>query len=222
MGDDHRLAQEFEAHRGRLRALAYRMLGSLAEADDAVQEAWLRLSGSAGREPENLGAWLTTVTGRICLDMLRSRQARREELHGVYVPDPIICADDALSPEDEAMLADCSLSSVVTRSGSRRSATPRIRTLTSMRMARCCPVRTPSWPARRSPNGSIRSPDISQPRRTAGRSAGRAARSPSWPPSSPAARRPGTPAPMPTPAPTPAPGAGSATLTTAPTTGAAR
>ncbi len=106
MGDDHRLAQEFEAHRGRLRALAYRMLGSLAEADDAVQEAWLRLSGSAGREPENLGAWLTTVTGRICLDMLRSRRARREELHGVYVPDPIICADDALSPEDEAMLAN--------------------------------------------------------------------------------------------------------------------
>ncbi len=106
MVDNDRLAREFEAHRGRLRSLAYRMLGSLNEADDAVQEAWLRLSRLPPGEVENLGAWLTTVTGRICLDMLRSRQARREELHGVHVPDPIICADDAIGPEDEAMLAD--------------------------------------------------------------------------------------------------------------------
>jgi RNA polymerase sigma factor (sigma-70 family) len=78
MVDNDWLAREFETHRGRLRSLAYRMLGSLVEADDAVQEAWLRLSRSPAGEVENLGAWLTTVTGRICLDMLRSRQAQPE------------------------------------------------------------------------------------------------------------------------------------------------
>jgi RNA polymerase sigma factor (sigma-70 family) len=106
MADGEWLAREFETHRGRLRSLAYRMLGSLNEADDVVQEAWLRLSRLPAGEVENLGAWLTTVTGRICLDMLRSRQARREEPQGVYMPDPIICADDSIGPEDEAMLAD--------------------------------------------------------------------------------------------------------------------
>jgi len=106
MVDDDGLAGEFESHRGRLRSLAYRMLGSLAEADDAVQEAWLRLSRSPAGEVGNLGAWLTTVTGRICVDMLRSRQARREELRGVYLPDPIVRGGDAIGPEGEAVLAD--------------------------------------------------------------------------------------------------------------------
>ncbi|HEX6520832.1 MAG TPA: sigma-70 family RNA polymerase sigma factor [Streptosporangiaceae bacterium] len=106
MADDDWLAREFETHRGRLRSLAYRMLGSLNEADDVVQEAWLRLSRLPAGEVENLGAWLTTVTGRICLDMLRSRQARREEVQGVYMPDPVVYADGAIGPEDEALLAD--------------------------------------------------------------------------------------------------------------------
>jgi RNA polymerase sigma factor (sigma-70 family) len=103
---DDRLAADFETHRGRLRSLAYRMLGSLNEADDAVQEAWLRLSRSPAGEVSNLGAWLTTVTGRICLDMLRARRARHEEPRGVNLPDPIVRAAGAIGPEDEAMLAD--------------------------------------------------------------------------------------------------------------------
>ena len=103
---DDDLAADFEAHRGRLRSLAYRMLGSLNEADDAVQEAWLRLSRSPAGEVSNLGAWLTTVTGRICLDMLRARRARHEEPRGVNLPDPIVRAAGAIGPEDEAMLAD--------------------------------------------------------------------------------------------------------------------
>jgi RNA polymerase sigma-70 factor (ECF subfamily) len=98
------LAQRFESHRTHLRAVAYRMLGSLSEADDAVQEAWLRLNRSDAGRVENLGGWLTTVVGRVCLDMLRSRKARREEPNGVggagagagAVPDP----------EQEALLAD--------------------------------------------------------------------------------------------------------------------
>lgn len=105
MGEDDWLAGRFEAHRGRLHAVAYRMLGSLAEADDAVQETWLRLSRSGTADIENLAGWLTTVTGRVCLDMLRSRRARREEPLAVHVPDPIVQAD-APSPEDETMLAD--------------------------------------------------------------------------------------------------------------------
>jgi RNA polymerase sigma-70 factor (ECF subfamily) len=103
---DDWLAEDFETHRGRLRSLAYRMLGSLNEADDAVQEAWLRLSRSPAEEVSNLGAWLTTVTGRICLDMLRARRARHEEPRGVNLPDPIVRPDAAIGPEDEAMLAD--------------------------------------------------------------------------------------------------------------------
>ena len=79
------LAQEFEEHRTRLRAVAYRMLGSLSEADDAVQEAWLRLNRSDAREVENLGAWLTTVVGRVSLNMLRSRANRREQPLGVHL-----------------------------------------------------------------------------------------------------------------------------------------
>jgi RNA polymerase sigma-70 factor (ECF subfamily) len=100
------LAERFEEHRGRLRAVAYRMLGSLGEADDAVQEAWLRLSRSDASEVENLGAWLTTVVGRISLNMLRSRDTRRERPLDVHVPEPIVDRADGTDPEHEALLAD--------------------------------------------------------------------------------------------------------------------
>jgi RNA polymerase sigma-70 factor (ECF subfamily) len=100
------LAERFESHRGRLRAVAYRMLGSLTEAEDAVQETWLRLSRSDTREVDNLGGWLTTVTARICLDMLRSRRVRGEQPLGIHLPDPIVTRADALDPEQEALLAD--------------------------------------------------------------------------------------------------------------------
>jgi RNA polymerase sigma-70 factor (ECF subfamily) len=100
------LAERFEEHRSHLRAVAYRMLGSLSEADDAVQESWLRLSRQDASVVENLGGWLTTVVGRICLDMLRSRAARREEPLGVRMPDPIVSAPGGIDPEQEALLAD--------------------------------------------------------------------------------------------------------------------
>ena len=100
------LAERFEAHRTHLRAVAYRMLGSLAEADDAVQEAWLRLSRSDPSGVENLGGWLTTVVGRVCMNMLHSRASRREEPLGVHVPDPVVSREDGLDPEHEALLAD--------------------------------------------------------------------------------------------------------------------
>ena len=105
--DNHEwLAERFEANRTHLRAVAYRMLGSLSEADDAVQEAWLRLSRSDTSGVENLGGWLTTVVARICLDMLRSRKARREEPVDAHVPDPIGSREDGIDPEHEALLAD--------------------------------------------------------------------------------------------------------------------
>jgi RNA polymerase sigma factor (sigma-70 family) len=100
------LAERFEEHRTRLRAVAYRMLGSLSEADDAVQEAWLRLSRSDAAAIENLSAWLTTVVARVCLDMLRSRKSRREEPLGPHVPEPIVSGGDGVDPEHEALLAD--------------------------------------------------------------------------------------------------------------------
>jgi RNA polymerase sigma-70 factor (ECF subfamily) len=100
------LAERFEEHRGRLRAVAYRMLGSLSEADDAVQEAWLRLSRSDADEIENLGGWLTTVVGRVSLNMLRSRDSRREQPLGVHVPEPIVDRADGTDPEHEALVAD--------------------------------------------------------------------------------------------------------------------
>jgi RNA polymerase sigma-70 factor, ECF subfamily len=100
------LAEGFEQNRTRLRAVAYRMLGSFAEADDAVQEAWLRLSRSDASGVENLGGWLTTIVARVCLNVLRSRNTRREEPVGVHVPDPVISRADGTSPEDEALLAD--------------------------------------------------------------------------------------------------------------------
>src|ERR687898_2732279 len=109
------LAERFEEHRSRLRAVAYRMLGSTGEADDAVQEAWLRLSRSGADGVENLGGWLTTVTARVSLNMLRSRGTRREEPlekppgmpSGLrVVPDPIVGRADGTDPEQEALLAD--------------------------------------------------------------------------------------------------------------------
>ena len=100
------LAERFEEHRTRLRAVAYRMLGSLSEADDAVQETWVRLSRSDADEIENLGGWLTTVVGRVSLNMLRSRRARREEPIDVRMPEPIVDRADGTDPEHEALLAD--------------------------------------------------------------------------------------------------------------------
>jgi RNA polymerase sigma factor (sigma-70 family) len=100
------LAKHFEEHRPRLRAVAYRMLGSLSEADDAVQEAWLRLNRTDAREVENLGGWLTTVVARISLNMLRSRRARREEPLDGGLPDPLVDRADGIDPEHEALLAD--------------------------------------------------------------------------------------------------------------------
>jgi RNA polymerase sigma factor (sigma-70 family) len=100
------LAERFEEHRPRLRAVAYRMLGSLSEADDAVQEAWLRLSRSDTSGVENLGAWLTTVVGRVSLNLLRTRRSRPEEPLGLHMPEPIVDRADGTDPEHEALLAD--------------------------------------------------------------------------------------------------------------------
>jgi RNA polymerase sigma factor (sigma-70 family) len=100
------LAQRFEEHRPRLRAVAYRMLGSLSEADDAVQESWIRLSRTDASSVENLGAWLTTVVGRVSLNMLRARRVRREEPLGPHLPDPVVDRPDGIDPEHEALLAD--------------------------------------------------------------------------------------------------------------------
>jgi RNA polymerase sigma-70 factor (ECF subfamily) len=100
------LAGRFQQDRAHLRAVAYRMLGSLAEADDAVQETWLRLSRAGAGEVENLTGWLTTVTGRVCLDMLRSRAARREQPLDAHVPDPVIGSGAGTDPEQRALLAD--------------------------------------------------------------------------------------------------------------------
>ncbi|MFG2649257.1 sigma-70 family RNA polymerase sigma factor [Streptomyces sp. NPDC048436] len=104
------LAARFEEHRPHLKAVAYRMLGSLNESDDAVQEAWIRLSRSDTSDVVNLGGWLTTVVGRVCLDMLRTRQSRREESltlsQDTHVPDPVVSWGDVVDPEQEVLLAD--------------------------------------------------------------------------------------------------------------------
>src|SRR3954471_9470435 len=106
MSEGKILAERFETNRPHLRGVAYRMLGSLNEADDAVQEAWLRLSRSDADEIDNLGGWLTTVVARVCLNVLRARRSRREEPLGPHVPDPVIDSVDGSSPEHEALLAD--------------------------------------------------------------------------------------------------------------------
>jgi len=106
MTENDLLAERFEAHRNHLRRVAYRMLGSAGEADDAVQEAWLRLSGSDATAVDNLGGWLTTIVGRICLDMLRSRKALGEEWTGTLVHEPAPPPPDGLEPDAELLLAD--------------------------------------------------------------------------------------------------------------------
>ena len=100
------LAERFEEHRARLRAVAYRMLGSLDDADDAVQEAWVRFSAAGADEVVNLGGWLTTIVSRVCLNSLRARAARPETLAGARVPDPVLSPADGPTPEQEALLAD--------------------------------------------------------------------------------------------------------------------
>jgi RNA polymerase sigma factor (sigma-70 family) len=105
MDDIEALAKRFEEDRVRLRAVAYRMLGSLSEADDAVQETWLRLSRAGTDGVENLPGWLTTIVARVCLNMLRSRKARREDPLDVWLPDPVVSVE-AVDPEQEALLAD--------------------------------------------------------------------------------------------------------------------
>ena len=106
MDDQAWLAEQFEAHRAHLRAMAYRLLGSSGEAEDAVQEAWLRLSRSDVSDVANLGGWLTTVVGRVCLDLLRSRRTRREEPLDAYPAEPVASGEPGTDPEHEALLAD--------------------------------------------------------------------------------------------------------------------
>lgn len=106
MDESSRLAEQFEEHRSHLRAVAYRMLGSLSEADDALQETWLRFDRSDTGEVENLAGWLTTVVGRVCLNMLRGRDTRREDSIDAYPADPAVSREDAVDPEEEALLAD--------------------------------------------------------------------------------------------------------------------
>ena len=106
MNDQDFLAERFEANRSHLRGVAYRMLGSVSEADDAVQEAWIRLSRSDTSQVDNLRAWLTTVVGRVSLNMLRSRKTRREASLETHLPDPIVSPEDGLDPEQEALLGD--------------------------------------------------------------------------------------------------------------------
>src|SRR4051794_23843560 len=101
------VAEQFEEHRVHLRAVAYRMLGSVSEADDAVQEAWLRLSRTDTAAVDNLGGWLTTVVGHVCLDMLRARRGRREDYVGTWLPEPVVTGEPGTAdPEHEAVLAD--------------------------------------------------------------------------------------------------------------------
>src|ERR671915_1102897 len=106
MNEREYLAERFEEHRTHLRAVAYRMLGSLSEVDDAVQEAWLRLSRADSADIDNLGGWLTTVVARVCLDMLRSRQSRREEPFTPDAPEPVATGTTGSNPEQETVLAD--------------------------------------------------------------------------------------------------------------------
>ena len=106
MNEQDWLADRFEEHRPHLQAVAYRMLGSVSEAEDAVQEAWFRLARSDADAVTNLGGWLTTVVGRVCLDLLRARRSRREDYAGSWLPEPIVSVDLAEDPEQEALLAD--------------------------------------------------------------------------------------------------------------------
>ena len=106
MVDENFLAERFQEHRPRLRAVAYRMLGSLSESDDALQEAWLRASGADTDQVRNFQAWLTTIVGRVCLNILRSRQQRKEDSLEIHIPDAVVCAEDDTNPETVALTAD--------------------------------------------------------------------------------------------------------------------
>jgi RNA polymerase sigma-70 factor, ECF subfamily len=106
MDDQDWLAERFEANRSHLRGVAFRMLGSLTEADDAVQESWIRLSRTDTSDVDNLRAWLTTVVGRVCLNMLRSRKTRREASLETHLPDPILSPEEGVDPEQEVLLGD--------------------------------------------------------------------------------------------------------------------
>src|SRR6266581_7367493 len=106
MDDQDWLADRFEANRSHLRGVAFRMLGSLTEADDAVQEAWIRLSRTDTSEVDNLRAWLTTVVGRVCLNVLRARKTRREAPLETHIADPIVSSEEGIDPEHEALLGD--------------------------------------------------------------------------------------------------------------------
>ena len=106
MAEDRWLADRFEEQRDYLHAVAYRMLGSLTEADDAVQDAWLRASRAGAADVANLRGWLTTIVARVSLNMLRSRRTHREESLGAHIPDPIVTADSSTQPEEEAVVAD--------------------------------------------------------------------------------------------------------------------
>jgi RNA polymerase sigma-70 factor (ECF subfamily) len=106
MNDKDWLAQRFEQHRAHLRAVAYRMLGSLPDADEAVQDAWLRLSRAGAEGVENLGGWLTTIVARVCLNVLQARKARPEQTAGLRMPDPVVSREDQAHPEQQAALAD--------------------------------------------------------------------------------------------------------------------
>src|ERR687890_912847 len=106
MGDEEFLAERFEAQRPHLRAVAYRMLGSLSDADDALQEAWLRVGRADASSVENVGGWLTTIVARVCLNVLRSRTARGEEVLDLRLPDPIVTREPDDDPERDALLAD--------------------------------------------------------------------------------------------------------------------
>src|SRR5580698_7354847 len=106
MDDKDWLAQRFDQHRAHLRAVAYRMLGSLPEADEAVQDAWLRLNRSGAEGVENFGGWLTTIVARVCLNLLQARKARPEQPAGLCMPDPIVTSANQADPEQQALLAD--------------------------------------------------------------------------------------------------------------------
>ncbi len=106
MDENEWLVDRFEAHRAHLQAVAYRMLGSLTDADDVVQDAWLRLSRTGTHQVENLEGWLTTVVARVCVNILRARKVRCHEPLGVHVPDPVVGRAGELQPEEEALLAD--------------------------------------------------------------------------------------------------------------------
>ena len=106
MNDSQTYAEQFERQRAQLQAVAYRMLGSMAEAEDAVQEAWLRLSRSDAEAVNNLGGWLTSVVGRICIDMLRARRRRNEDYVGTWLPEPVVSLDEPSDPESQVQLAE--------------------------------------------------------------------------------------------------------------------